>query len=108
MRRRKRQEKSGAVVHDGTVRYTLVQGVGDSPAPFFLSPAERHAAPGVASSGLRDPPPAVNSQIDNGKRNFQKVIKKLKKGVDKSKFLVYNVLVRLIKQLTQGGRNNDR
>lgn len=74
----------------------------------FLSPAERHALPGVASSGLRDPPPAVNFQIDNGKRNFQKVIKKLKKGVDKSKFLVYNVLVRLIKQLTQGGRNNDR
>lgn len=74
---------------------------------FFVS-RRTTCPPGVASSGLRDPPPAVNSQIDNGKRNFQKVIKKLKKGVDKSKFLVYNVLVRLIKQLTQGGRNNDR
>ena len=108
MRRRKRQEKSGAVVHDGTARYTLVQGVGDSPAPFSVSPAERHALASVASSGLRDPPPAVNFQIDNGKRNFQKVIKKLKKGIDKSKFIVYNVLVKLIKQLTQGGRSNDR
>ncbi len=41
----------------------------------------------------------VNLEIDNGKGNFQKVRKNFLKSIDRCKKIVYNVLVRLIKQL---------
>ena len=58
---------------------------------------------------IPDPLYFVKLKIYCVKNSLKKVIKNFQKGIDKSKFLIYNVLVRLIKQPEQneGGNKNE-